>query len=1155
MQIINTFSRDIYANAIKSGLSLALSQYINKENKTHLIIAQDAALSQQLYQELQYLLPKRSILYFNDLEILPFDHFSASEDIISSRLSTLYQLQQNKNTIVIVSANTLLKLLPPPSFLLQQSFVVKIGDTIDLADKKRRLEMHGYHCVHQVLSRGEFSVRGSILDIFPMGADMPYRIDLFDDEIDSIRSFDIETQRSQDPINSVSILPTQELNFTKDSQNHFAEKYFDYFQHIDTNNEIYQQINKQVMFNGIEFYLDLFYPKLASLFDYLDTESIIHQVHHCTEGEQRYYDSIQQRHDQLKHDRLRPILAIDKVYLSPQKLSNLQKNFKTIKWLDKEKSKSTTLPIQKINDIHVHYQYKEPYKKLLNFLDQQHFDKIIFCTDGMGRREVLIEQLHKIHIHPKIINHICDIEGSLDKHFIVIAPFREGVILRLDNQSIAIITEFDLFPNHLTQGSAAQKTTSKQQHPNVAIKDLSELSLDNPVVHIEHGIARYKGLSKLQIGAQETEFLTLSFKNDETLYVPIHSLHLVSRYSGTELDRALISKLGNDTWDKQKEKALKKITDVAADLLEVYAQRSMKKGFGNVMYEKDYLAFSEGFPFEETADQAAAINDVLKDMIATKPMDRLVCGDVGFGKTEVAMRAAFLAISNNKQVAILAPTTLLAQQHFENFSDRFSDSGAHVDVLSRFKSTTQQNEAIHKINNGTIDIIIGTHKLLSEKIKFHNLGLLIIDEEHRFGVTQKEKMKTLRANIDILTMTATPIPRTLNMAFSQVRDLSVIATPPAKRLSVRTFVKEHNISIVREAIMRESLRGGQVYYLHNEVSSIYDKAEQLQKVFPQLKIAVAHGQMRERELEKIMFDFQQNRYQVLVCTTIIETGIDIANANTIIIERADKFGLAQLHQLRGRVGRSHHQAYAYLLTPEIVSLQKDAKKRLEAINETQSLGGGYMLANHDLEIRGAGELLGKEQSGNMQGIGFNLYMELLQKTIKALQKGEKFDSSKITQSLSNSAQIELRIPALFPEEYIFDVHSRLGIYKRLSSAQDTHEVNQIKIEVIDRFGPLPDYANHLFAITYLKLKAQALGIHKIELHSAGGRIEFSQPLSFDPMILIRLVQLQPTDFQLSQEQKLLIKKKLSQAEERIRFIDEFLDKINQKQSQQINKHA
>ena len=765
--------------------------------------------------------------------------------------------------------------------------------------------------------------------------------------------------------------------------------------------------------------------------------------------------------------------------------------------------------------------------------------KIIFSADSMGRRALLLEHLIKLKIQPKICD---DWQSALkDKSLITLisSPLIGG--FRWEDKCL-LITEGDLFKNHTASISRKKQQTAAQDFSTSIFQDLSELKVGTAVVHIEHGVGRYQGLTTLDMSGQTNEYLTLTYGNDEKLYVPIHDLHLVSRYSGTDLENAPLNRLGSDKWDKIKERAAKKIQDVAAELLEIYAQRVIKSGFSNAFDKNEYLGFCQSFPFEETEDQQTAIRDVLDDMISSKPMDRLVCGDVGFGKTEVAMRATYLAAHNNKQVAILVPTTLLAQQHYENFRDRFADLPVNVEVLSRFKTGKQQKEAIESLSNGKIDIVIGTHKLLSKDIKFHNLGLLVIDEEHRFGVKHKEQMKAFRADIDILTMTATPIPRTLNMALSEIRDLSIIATPPAKRLAVKTFVKEIKNDVIKEAILRETMRGGQVYFLHNKVETIFAKQESLQSLFPDLKIAIAHGQMREKELERIMFDFQKNKYHVLICTTIIETGIDIPNANTIIMERADNFGLAQLHQLRGRVGRSHHQAYAYLLTPPFDSLSKNAMKRLDALKETDSLGAGFMLANHDLEIRGAGELLGKEQSGNIEGIGFSLYMELLQKTVSALQSGK--DISKISfNDVINSTEVELRIPALIPETYLFDVHTRLTFYKRISNVENHQALDEIKIELVDRFGLLPIQVENLFDTAHLRIDAKGLDIKKVEMHSGGGSIQFIETPNIDPITIIKMVQLQPDCYQLSKSERILIKKGFLKAEERIEFMKETFKKL------------
>ncbi|MFZ9036061.1 MAG: transcription-repair coupling factor [Francisellaceae bacterium] len=1137
-----TYDRHIYSNCLPGTKSIAMAEYIKHQHSLQFIICDNAQDAERLSFELDYLLPDHEFFYFPDLETLPYDHFSASEDILSRRLKALYSLSHShEKTVLITAAGTLMKRLPPPAFITQYSFRLKKGDHIKLEKWRLNLERGGYHFVNQVLSRGEFSIRGGIIDIFPMGADSPYRIDLFDDEIDSLRAFDIDTQRSRAPIDNIEILPTQEFIFDKKSLDNFAINWSNHFDDPSTQTTIYREIMAGNSIGGIEYYLPFFYEETASIFDYLPHDAGVHISESTSLAWSRFNTDINARYQQLAYDVSHPILKPELLYLSDEALNQQLKPYRLIKWLTHTKSKSYALPVLPINDIRVQYQRKQPYQLLLDFLKNHRLPKVIFSTDSAGRREILIEHLNKIDIHVTLVDSWQAAMDSNAPYLATITPLSEGFIL---TKKWVLITEQELFSHHMPLYQRRKQEKYKERQ-GAMLKDLSELTLNSPVVHIEHGIGRYLGLTRLDIGSGENEFLTIGYQKEQKLYVPINDLQLISRYSGTDIEHAPLHALGTDKWQKQKEKAARKISDVAAELLHIYAERELKQGFGNRFDENAYLAFCEGFPFEETEDQLTAINEVMKDMIAPKPMDRLVCGDVGFGKTEVAMRAAFMAVYNNKQVVVLVPTTLLAQQHYDNFKDRFADMAINVGALSRFNTAKQQNEIINQLKMGQIDIIIGTHKLLSNKIQFANLGLLIIDEEHRFGVAHKEKMQAMRANIDILTMTATPIPSTLNMAFSEIRALSVISTPPAKRLSVKTFIHQQNNSVIKEAILRETLRGGQVYYLHNQVETIFAKQEELQSAFPELKIAAAHGQMRERELEKIMFDFQHKRHHVLICTTIIETGIDIANANTIIIERADKFGLAQLHQLRGRVGRSHHQAYAYLLTPPEASLGKDAKKRLEAISQTASIGGGFMLASHDLEIRGAGELLGKEQSGNMEGIGFNLYMDLLNKTISALRRGEAFNITEITH-FHQSGQIELRIPALLPDDYIFDVHTRLSFYKRIAEAENEQALTDIKIELIDRFGKLPEAAHHLLKVTEFKLQAIKLGIEKIEIHSQGGRVEFSAPLPFNPIALIILVQMQPGDFQLSKDQKLLIKKPLIQAYERIDFVQQFLEQLQQK---------
>jgi transcription-repair coupling factor (superfamily II helicase) len=774
-------------------------------------------------------------------------------------------------------------------------------------------------------------------------------------------------------------------------------------------------------------------------------------------------------------------------------------------------------------DITINHQLKQPFELINNFIiDKETPDKILFVAETQGRRESVLELLERNHIKPKYFDDIESFVESSEKLGITVNTLRSGFTFQskgtAKKNAIALITEDELLGERVKQ--SRRRTKQQNIQADAIFKNLAELSMGQPVVHFEHGIGRYMGLQTIENSGITTEFLVLIYAGESKLYVPVGSLHLISRYSGADADNAPLHKLGNDTWSKAKQKAAEKVRDVAAELLDIYASRANSKGYQFKRDKAEYQAFSDSFPFEETFDQEQAIKAVVSDMLSDKTMDRLVCGDVGFGKTEVAMRAAFIAVNDGKQVAILVPTTLLAQQHYENFRDRFANLPVSIEVLSRFKTAKEQNVVIANVESGQIDILIGTHKLLQNSIKYKDLGLLVVDEEHRFGVKQKEKIKQLRSNVDILTLTATPIPRTLNMAMGGMRDLSIIATPPAKRLAVKTFVRERDDALIRESILLEILRGGQVYFLHNNVDTIDKTAADIQKLLPEAKVTTAHGQMRERELERIMGDFYHQRYNVLVCTTIIETGIDVPTANTIIMDRADHLGLAQLHQLRGRVGRSHHQAYAYLLTPHVKRITKDAKKRLEAIASLEDLGAGFTLATHDLEIRGAGELLGEGQSGSMTQIGFTLYMDMLDQAVSALKQGKQLSLENMT---AKQTEVELRVAALLPDDYIFDVSLRLSIYKRIASCGNKNELDEIQIELIDRFGLLPQAAKNLVHIAKLRLKAQKIGISRIEAGPAGGSIEFSNDTKVDPMLIIGLIQQQPKIYKMAGANKLQFK--------------------------------
>ena len=863
----------------------------------------------------------------------------------------------------------------------------------------------------------------------------------------------------------------------------------------------------------------------------------IENIHQSAE---KFWKEVNDRYEQLRYDITRPVLAPNDIYLPVDELFGLLNNFAQI---DLQQSAvedgggkfnfATEVP----PELTINNKAEQPYSLLQQFLTETK-SRVLFCAETAGRREVLLDILTKIQLFPTVINSWAEFLDNQHALGITVAPLEQG--LCVTDPQLTLIAESQLFGYQVMQ---RRRRKVKAYDSDAAVRNLAELTVGSPVVHIDHGVGRYQGLQSLAVDDVQTEFLTLEYAGGDKLYVPVSSLHLISRYSGVDLEHAPLHRLGNEQWDKAKNKAAEQVSDVAAELLDLYAMRAAREGYSFQMPETQYARFAASFPFEETPDQQQAIEQVIGDMTVGKPMDRLICGDVGFGKTEVAMRAAFVAVQDGKQVAVLVPTTLLAQQHYQNFKDRFAEWPVNIEVVSRFRSAKEQKEVMEKVKEGKVDILIGTHRLIQKDVQFKNLGLVVIDEEHRFGVQQKEKLKAMRAEVDILTLTATPIPRTLNMAFSGLREFSIIATPPARRLSIRTFVRERNKSLIREAILRELLRGGQVYFLHNEVQSIERISEEIVGLAPEARVGVAHGQMRERELEKIMADFYHQRFNVLVCTTIIETGIDIPTANTIIIDRADKFGLAQLHQLRGRVGRSHHQAYAYLMTPPKKQMTSDAVKRLDAIASLEDLGAGFTLATHDLEIRGAGELLGEGQSGNIQSIGFSLYMELLEHAVDALKSGKE---PHLAKPLRSGAEIDLRITALIPSDYIPDVHTRLIFYKRISNAKDTNALQELQAEMIDRFGLLPEVTKNLFKLTELKQQAQALGIRKIDASSVGGRIEFEDKPNVDPMTLINLIQKQPRIYKLDGPNRLRFSWEVGDPKERIAQAFELLAKFTVK---------
>lgn len=1098
-------AKQLWGNLPGASQGLVVAEAARSAKRFTLLLTDNSQSAVRLKEELAFFAPELPVLHFPDWETLPYDVFSPHQDIISQRIATLYQLPQLQQGILVVPINTALHRLAPQSFTLDSSLILDVGQKLDVESMRNRLQASGYQCVETVYEHGEFAVRGALLDLFPMGSEVPYRIDLFDDEIESLRTFDPETQRSSEKVKSVRLLPAREFPLHKQARSDFRARFRERFDVDFRRCPIYQDLSGDIIPAGIEAYLPLFFEETSSLFDYLPENTQVFIMQDVDAAAETFWNDIRSRYEDRCGDLERPLLppadlfiAINDYYGALKKHPRIILDSQDISpGVGRERLAITAFP-----DLALDARAAEPLNKVKDFLEN-FSGRTLFTVETAGRREVLLELLQRIEVLPTEVTSWEEFLTSNCHISICVAPIEAGLLLN----ELALIPESALLGQRVMQRRRREK--SRDNNHEHVIRNLTELREGAPVVHIDHGVGRYQGLVTLEIDDQTTEFLMLEYADQAKLYVPVANLHLIARYTGSDDSSAPLHRLGTEQWQKAKRKAAEQVRDVAAELLNIYAVRAARKGFAFTNPGLDYATFSAAFPFEETPDQQLAIDNVRNDMLSDKPMDRLICGDVGFGKTEVAMRAAFIAVHSGKQVAVLVPTTLLAQQHYNSFRDRFADWPVKVDVMSRFKTSKETNQAVKDLADGKLDILIGTHKLLQSDVKFNNLGLVIIDEEHRFGVRQKEKLKALRSEVDILTLTATPIPRTLNMAFAGMRDMSIIATPPARRLSVRTFVMQREDAVVKEALLRELLRGGQVYFLHNDVKTIEKCAADLATLVPEARIGIGHGQMAERELEQVMADFYHNRYNVLVASTIIETGIDVPNANTIIIDRADKFGLAQLHQLRGRVGRSHHQAYAYLLTPPKKSMTADAQKRLEAISNAQDLGAGFMLATHDLEIRGAGELLGDGQSGEIQAIGFTLYMEMLEQAVESIRKGSV---PNLEQPLDSGTEINLHVPALIPDDYLPDVHARLILYKRIASAKNANALKELQVEMIDRFGLLPEPVKNLIQVTELKLKAQALGILKIDAGPHAGRLEFSNDTSVDPVLLIKLIQSQPKHY-------------------------------------------
>ena len=1124
--------------------SLALAVAIERYSGLTLIITPDIQSAQILESELTYFCdPSKNIFVFPDYETLPYDVFSPHEDIISDRLLTLRSLLNGKCDVLIVSVTTFMARLAPKSFIQTQTLNLAAGDQLDSNDLKQTLVRAGYQYVSQVMSHGEFAVRGSIIDLYPMGCSQPYRIDLFDDEIETIRAFNPENQISSDHADEIQVLPAKEFPTDENAVRRFRQNYRIEFEGDPNKSIIYRDVSNYSLPRGAEYYLPLFCKQTNTLFNYLPEQYQLVLIEDILEIAKDFDNEVLERYEQRKDDQEFPPLRPEQLWVSPTWFEKQLKQFRTIR-LQQHKLERTlhgqynlgtrTLPALTINS-----RITDPAGELKRFIKSSAC-KILFLAESHGRREYLLDVLKGFDLHPRTVTgwqEFMSLESTLA---ISVGPLEQGLIL--PESKIAVITESNLFGIRVKQ---KRKRRRQIRDAEALIKDLAELSEGSPMVHEDHGVGRYRGLKTLNLSGTETEFLTLEYANSDILYVPVSSMHLVSRYTGASEENAPLHRLGGEAWKNIKRRAAACTHDVAVELLDIYSRREARKGYQYAVDHQELNLFGSTFIYEETPDQQKAIDDVIADMESQKPMDRVVCGDVGFGKTEVAMRAAFVAASVGKQVAILVPTTLLALQHFQNFSDRFSDWPIRIEHISRFVFAKNQEIIKNRLKDGSIDIIIGTHKLLSQDIKFRNLGLIIVDEEQRFGVRQKETLKIMRTEVDVLTLTATPIPRTLNMSLSGLRDLSIIATPPNHRHAIKTFIGTWNSSLIQEACIRELKRGGQIFFLHNEVRSIEKTAREIQQLLPDIKVRIAHGKMPERDLEQVMLEFYHQRFSILVCTTIIENGIDIPSANTIIINRADKLGLSQLHQIRGRVGRSRHRAYAYLITPPRAAITEDAVKRLDAIEALEDLGAGFTVATHDLEIRGAGELLGAEQSGQIHEIGFSLYNQLLARTVAALKAGE-IPSPDLPPD--HGTEVDLGVPALLPENYVPDVHARLILYKRIANAKNMDDLDDLEAELVDRFGLLPEYTKNLFQVTQLKLIAKNFDVTRIQAGNTIVHLSFAKSPNIDITKLLALVQSEPATYKLGSAEKLTVYAEMNNVQERLDTVVGLLGNLRLKQA-------
>lgn len=1116
--------------------SLAIAEHIQRRDSLTLVLLPGAAELMRLQAALCWFLPDNlPIRVFPDWETLPYDPFSPHQDIVSQRIEALYQLQQGPTGALLLPVPTLLQRLAPPDFVHGHALLLERGQSLDPEVLQRDLVQAGYRAVSQVLEHGEFARRGSLLDLYPMGAGTPYRLDFFDTELDAIKVFDPETQIATDSVDSVQLLPAHEFPLNEPGTTHFRKQFRERFEQYGSS-PIYRDVTSGIAPSGIEYYQPLFFDCMATWRDYLPETLSVLMLEGSELALESRWQQIGERYEQMRHNVERPLLPPEELFVAVEDVRAMIDSLSPIEVGSFEASglEAHNFGTQLPGRFPVNARHAQPLKLLQAHL-KDNPGRVLFTAESPGRREAFSDLLRGNGIQPKTVD---DWQRFLDselQHAIAVAPCDEG--LQLASGELAIIDETQVLGE---RARTSRRSRRDRRRSEALIANLADLALGTPVVHIDHGVGRYRGLTTFDIGDVQTEYLTLEYADDNKLYVPVANLHLIGRYTGAGEDSAPLHRLGSDQWVKARRKAAEKARDVAAELLDVHARRAARQGRAVPVDAASYAQFASTFPFEETEDQARAIEDALDDLKRTQPMDRVVCGDVGFGKTEVAMRAAFATADAGLQVAVLAPTTLLVQQHTKNFQDRFADWPICIASLSRFGSSKEQRKTLDELASGKVDIVIGTHKLLSKDVTFKSLGLVIVDEEHRFGVRHKEYLKSLRAEVDVLTLTATPIPRTLNMSLAGLRDLSIIATAPAHRHAIKTFVTQWSDQIVREACQRELARGGQVYVLHNEVQTIEKVAHDIATLVPEATVQFAHGQMREAELESVMLDFYHQRFSILVCTTIVESGIDVPTANTIVINRADKLGLAQLHQLRGRVGRSHHRAYAYLITPHPKAMTADAKKRLEAIESLEDLGVGFTLATHDLEIRGAGELLGEGQSGQIQQVGFTLYSELLERAVAALKAGKIPD---VDAPLGGHTEIDLHMPALLPDDYVPDVHTRLVLYKRLSGATSLEEIRDLQIELINRFGLLPQQTTALIALTEFKLRCDALGVSKLDAGAGGGRLRFQANPKVDPTLLIALVQTQPEVYGFEGQNTLRFSADLDARETRLSFIEELLSTL------------